>query len=291
MLDLEEITARFQSIADYARSGKVNHRWLGSLPEQLATLAREWDLEIGAELGAEIGADFSSGVSSVVLACTGPLGDAVLKLAPDTYALAEEVAMLRQFAPSGRVPAVLATAKGAVLLEAIKPGVPVEQLPEAPSPTDYALFLNELHSAGDPESAPRKAADWLELMYGWTERGGLDVTESRRITAELFSAPAERVLLHGDLHLGNVLASDTRGLVARSPIACVGERCFDAADYVLEGWDRTEMVFRRDELARAADLDPDRLDAWCRALAPLGASRSNTPERIAELLAFGRGEY
>lgn len=285
------ITARFQSIADYARSGKVNHRWLNSLPEQLTTLSREWELELGAELGEQIGADFSSGVSSVVLACTGPLGDAVLKLAPDSYALAEEVAMLRQFAPSGRVPAVLAAKKGAVLLEAIRPGIPVEQLPQAPSPTDYARFLNELHAVGDPKSAPREMGDWLELMYGWTERGGLDVTESRRIAEGLIAAPADRVLLHGDLHLGNVLASDTKGLVARSPIACAGERCFDAADYVLEGFDRATMVWRRDELARAADLDLDRLDAWCRALAPLGASRSNTPARISELLAFGRGEY
>jgi streptomycin 6-kinase len=286
LLDLDLITARFTSF-----SGKLNHRWVSALPEQLAASAREWELELGADLGTEFGADFASGVYSVVVSCTGPMGDAVVKLAADSYALAEEVAMLRQFAPSGRVPAVLATRKGAVLLEAIRPGTPVEQLPETPSPTDYARFLNELHSAGDPTSAPREVADWLELMYGWTERAGTDAAESRRIAAGLIAAPADRVLLHGDLHLGNVLASDTRGLVARSPIACAGERCFDAADYVLEGRDRAAMVWRRDELARAADLDLDRLDAWCRALAPLGASRSPNQARVAELLAFGRGEY
>jgi streptomycin 6-kinase len=265
----------------------VNHRWVSSLPEQLAAAGREWELEFGTEIGG----DFSSGVTAVVVACTGPLGDALLKLAPDSYALAEEAAMLRQFAPSGRVPAVLATRRGAMLLEAIRPGTLVEQLPEPPSPADYARFLNELHSAGDPERAPRETIDWLELMYGWTERGGLDVAASRRIAAGLIAAPADRVLLHGDLHFGNVLASDTRGLVARSPIACAGERCFDAADYVLEASDRAAMTWRRDELARAADLDLGRLDAWCRALAPLGASRSKTSARVAELLAFGRGEY
>jgi streptomycin 6-kinase len=285
-LDLDSITARFKSF-----SGKLNHRWVSSLPEQLATLAREWELELGADLGEEIGVDFASGVYSVAVSCTSPLGDAVVKLAPDSYALAEEAAMLRQFAPSGRVPGVLATGRGALLLEAIRPGTPIEQLSEAPPPTDYARFLNELHTAGDPLSAPREVGDWLELMYGWTERAGVDVVESRRIAVGLIAAPADRVLLHGDLHLGNVLASDTRGLVARSPIACAGERCFDAADYVLEGRDRAEMVWRRDELARAADLDLDRLDSWSRALAPLGASRCPYPDRVAELLAFGRGEY
>lgn len=288
MLDLDTITARFKSF-----SGKLNQRWVSALPEQVAALARDWQLDVGEELGEEFGNDYASGVYSVVVNCTGPLGDAWLKLAPDSYALAEEVAMLRQFAPSGRVPAVLATARGAMLIEAVRPGTPVELLPreKAPSPTEYARFLDDLHSAGDPGSAPREVPDWLELMYGWTERAGTDVVESRRITRELLATPADRVLLHGDLHLGNVLASDTRGLVARSPIACAGERCFDAADYVLEGWDRATMVWRRDELARAADLDLERLDAWCRALAPLGASRSPNPSRVTELLAFGRGEY
>src|SRR5689334_18402650 len=134
------ITARFQSIADFARLGRVNQRWVNSLPERLTSLAGEWELEIGTDLATETGADFASGVSSVSVSCTGPMGESVMKLAPDAYALAEEVAMLRQFAPSGRVPAVLASAKGAVLLEAIRPGTPVEQLPPAqwPSPTDYA---------------------------------------------------------------------------------------------------------------------------------------------------------
>ncbi|MFE7194537.1 aminoglycoside phosphotransferase family protein [Kitasatospora sp. NPDC057595] len=287
MLDLDEITAKFQATADYASTGKVNHRWLGALPEQVAALAREWELEIGSDIGT----DFTARVSAVLLPCTGPRGAASLKLAADSHALAEEVAMLRQFAPSGRVPGVLAAARGAALLEAVVPGTSVEPLPEQPAPAEYARFLNELHAVGDPAAAPRRIADWLQVLYGWSERGGLDCASSRRISAELLADPAEQVLLHGDLHLGNVLASDTRGLIARSPIACVGERCFDAADYVLEGWDRTVMVRRRDELADAAGLDADRLDAWCRALAPLGASRSKIPERVSELLAFARGEY
>ncbi|MCP2271570.1 streptomycin 6-kinase [Actinokineospora diospyrosa] len=263
--------------------GKVNQRWVSALPDQLAALVGEWELDLGA--------GFDSGATSVVLGCAGPLGDAVLKLAPDPYALAEEVAALRQFAPSGRVPRVLATARGAVLLEAIRPGTLVELLPQAPTPVEYAQFLGELHAAGDPASAPRALGDWLELLYATGERNGADVARSRRITTGLLADPVDPVLLHGDLHLGNVLASDARGMVAKNPTACAGDPCFDAADFVLEGWDRAAMVWRRDELARAAGLDVDRLDAWCRALAPLGAARSPIPDRVTELLAFGRGEY
>lgn len=282
MLDLDKITARLKPVF-----GKVNDRWVRSLPEQLATLASEWELKIGEP--------FTTGFSAVVVSCTGPMGDAVVKLEPEAYALAEEAAMLRQFAPSGRVPAVLATAKGALLLEAVRPGTPVKLLPEAPpSPTDWALLLNALHSAGDPASAPRELPDWLELLYASAARAGASITElaeSRKIAEELLAAPLDRVLLHGDLNFGNVMVSEDRGLVAKNPTACAGERCFDAADYALEGWDRAEIVRRRDELARAADLDLDRLDAWCRVLAPLGAPHLISPPRMAELRAFGRGEY
>ncbi len=287
LLDLELITGRLQAIADFMRRGKVNHRWVGSLPEQVAGLAREWELDIGEVVGV----DFSSAVTSVLVACTGPMGEAELKLAPDAYALAEEVAMLRQFAPSGRVPQVHGSSRGAALLEAVRPGTPVEDLPRPPSAGDYARFLDDLHTAGDPASAPREAADWLAMMLGWAEQGGAELTEARAIAGRLLATAPERVLLHGDLHLGNVLASDRRGLVARSPIACVGERCFDAADYVLEGADLADMVRRRDGLAAATGLDPERLDGWARVLAPLGAARAPQPERVATLLAYGRGEY
>nr|BEK63053.1 aminoglycoside phosphotransferase family protein [Kitasatospora purpeofusca] len=287
LLDLELITGRLQAIADFMRRGKVNHRWVASLPEQVAALAREWELDIGEVAGV----DYSSAVTSVLVSCTGPMGEAELKLAPDAYALAEEVAMLRQFAPGGRVPQVHGSSRGAALLEAVRPGTPVEDLPRPPSAADYARFLDDLHTVGDPASAPRQAADWLGLMLGWAEQGGAEVAEARRTADRLLVTEPERVLLHGDLHLGNVLTSDRRGLVARSPIACVGERCFDAADYVLEGADLADMVGRRDALAAATGLDAERLDGWARVLAPLGAARAPQPERVATLLAYGRGEY
>ncbi|MFE6747305.1 aminoglycoside phosphotransferase family protein [Kitasatospora purpeofusca] len=276
-----------QAIADFMRRGKVNHRWVASLPEQVAALAREWELDIGEVAGV----DYSSAVTSVLVSCTGPMGEAELKLAPDAYALAEEVAMLRQFAPGGRVPQVYGSSRGAALLEAVRPGTPVEDLPRPPSADDYARFLDDLHTAGDPASAPRQTADWLALMLGWAEQGGAELAEARRTADRLLATEPERVLLHGDLHLGNVLTSDRRGLVARSPIACIGERCFDAADYVLEGADLADMVGRRDALAAATGLDAERLDGWARVLAPLGAARAPQPERVATLLAYGRGEY
>ena len=278
LLDLEAITARLEP-----RFGKGAHRWVPKLPDRVTALAGEWGLIVGAE--------FKSGNSSVVLRCEHESGPAILKLSPDSYAVREETEILRQFSPSGRVPAVLAADRGAVLLEAVHPGALVEKLPTPPTPAEYAAFLTDLHSAGDPDSAPRKLVDWLEVLFSSAAKRGAELTGSRELRDEMLAVPTEDVLLHGDLHLGNVLTSDARGLVAIDPMACVGDPCFDAVDYVLEGLDRAEMVRRRDALATAAGIDVDRLDAWCRVTAPIGATHVSNPGHSAELAAFGRGEY
>ncbi|GGQ75980.1 aminoglycoside phosphotransferase family protein [Couchioplanes azureus] len=277
-LDLEATARRLEP-----RFGRAAHRWVGTLPQRLDELAAHWELDLKDQL--------KSGNSSVVLTCHGPLGDAVLKLSPDSYAVREEVDMLRQFAPSGRVPAVLAAAKGAVLLEAIHPGTLVEKMPVPPSPAEYAAFLTDLHAAGDPESAPRQLADWIDVLFNSATRRGAELTESKRLREELFATPCDTVLLHGDLHLGNVLGGGAKGLVAIDPMACAGDPCFDAVDYVLEGLDRAEMLRRRDALAAAAGIDVGRLDMWCRVTAPIGATYVSNPGHSAELAAFGRGEY
>ncbi|MBB4909156.1 aminoglycoside phosphotransferase family protein [Actinophytocola algeriensis] len=278
LLDLEAITARLEP-----RFGKGAHRWVPKLPGRVAAIAQEWGLTVGAE--------FKSGNSSVVLRCDHASGPAILKLSPDSYAVREETEMLRQFAPSGRVPAVLAADRGAVLLEAVHPGALVEKLATPPTPEEYAAFLTDLHSSGDPDSAPRKLVDWLEVLFSSAAKRGADLTSSRALRDELLAEPTEDVLLHGDLHLGNVLTSDRKGLVAIDPMACVGDPCFDAVDYVLEGLDRAEMLRRRDALAAAAGVDAGRLDAWCRVTAPIGATHVSNPGHSAELAAFGRGEY
>lgn len=68
----------------------------------------------------------------MVLRCRQAGGtSAVLKLSPDRPFLADQAAMLRLFAPSGKVPAVLAVdvAARAVLLESIEPGTGADELP------------------------------------------------------------------------------------------------------------------------------------------------------------------
>ncbi|MGY3064646.1 hypothetical protein ACVWZD_008968 [Streptomyces sp. TE3672] len=88
----------------------------------------------------------------------------------------------------------------------------------------------------------------------------------------LLDTKTATVLLHGDLHLGNVLdGGPGRGLMAIDPKACVGDPCFDAVDYVVAGAGLEGVGTRCARVAAACGLDGDRLQAWSRVIAPFAA--------------------
>jgi streptomycin 6-kinase len=101
------------------------------------------------------------------------------------------------------------------------------------------------------------------------------------------------VLLHGDLHPGNVLdGGAARGLVAIDPRRCVGGAAFDTVDWVFwrvdepSGWQP-----RSSALARTLGADPERVWAWCAAVAALlaasRAARGAAADEVAAPLALG----
>jgi streptomycin 6-kinase len=287
--DLQErLTRRFgPGVAD----------WCARLPALARDLTERWNLEPGEP--------FPGGNSSVAIRCTRSDGSpAVLKLSPDLPVVAEQVTTLKLFGASGRVPAVLAAdlAAGAVLLELIEPGITASELQPPPSARDWAGLLTALHRAPVPPGYPQ---DLRAQCEGFFDRIGRRVSEpevGRRVSAAdvalgaercraLLATETTRVLLHGDLHLANVLdGGPARGLVAIDPRACTGDPCFDAVDYLLDGAGRDGVGTRCAALTAASGLDAGRLHDWCRAVAPIVAitylRRPGSREAVAELLAL-----
>ena len=126
------------------------------------------------------------------------------------------------------------------------------------------------------------------MLFESAKRRGADLGDSPALRDELILTQPREVLLHGDLHLGNVIDGEERGLVAVDPICCVGDPCFDAIDFALEGTTREEILRRRDELAKAYDLDRERLDAWCRVTAPIAFADAShvKPAHAAAIRAY-----
>jgi streptomycin 6-kinase len=313
-MDRPEITQRLAR-----RFGPGIAGWCAGLPDLVRATTQDWALEPGEP--------FPAGNSSVAIRCTRSGGSpAVLKLSPDFSVVAEQVETLRLFAAGGRVPAVLAAnvGTGAVLLELIEPGTTAGELRPPPAARDWASLLSALHMVPVPPGYPR---DLRAQCEGFFDRIGRRVAEhqiGRWVSAAdvargasrceaLLATESTRVLLHGDLHLANVLDGGVRDggagrrLVAIDPRACVGDPCFDAVDYLLDGAARggvdgpdgpDGVGARCAALAAVSGLDAGRLHDWCRAVAPIIAiihlrrpdslKRPDWQEAVAELLALSR---
>jgi len=282
------------------RFGSEVAAWCSAVPALAAEVAGRWGLTLGGR--------YAYGASSVVLYCRqAGGGGAVLKLSPDPPFLADQAVMLSLFAPTGRVPAVLAVdaVAGAVLMESVEPGTGADELPQPPSAQAWGDLVRALHDAAAvPHDFPRDLRGRCDEFFARIGRrlaepaiGRLvrpaDLDRGARRYSQLLDSAPSQVLLHGDLHLGNVLdGGPSRGLVAIDPRACVGDPCFDAVDYALDGAGREGVENRCAALAPAAGLDPGRLYGWCCAIAPIIAiSRiggRGSQRAIGELLSLAR---
>jgi streptomycin 6-kinase len=285
-----------------ARFGQQVDPWWERLPGVIADLAVRWELAVGEAVGR--------GNTSLVVRCRRADGrPAVLKLTPDAELGGAEAAALRRWEPSGRVPAVWGhdPALGALLLEAIPDATPLAERRTTVELDEIASLIDDLHQGGPPADADgwERLAERVEFIFElWVERHGrggevvsraVPIDRLRRgqaLARELAAVAGEQVLLHGDLHPGNVLdGGAVRGLVAIDPRPCVGDAAVDVVDWVF--WaadDPGAWQPRSRDLAVALGLDHQRLWAWCAAfaamLATAKAARGASPDEVAALLAL-----
>jgi streptomycin 6-kinase len=274
--------------------------WWERLPGALAELAARWDIVVGDGVGR--------GNTSLVVRCRRADGrPAMLKLTPDAEIAGAEARALRSWASSGRVPLVWgfdATA-GALLLEALPDETPLSEAGVDVGLRDIAGLIGALHHSGEPVIADGvvSLADRVAFIFDhWGQRHGRNAAVTRvvpvaalerghALARELAAVAGAGVLLHGDLHPGNVLHGGSgRGLVAIDPRACVGDPAFDAVDWVPWATDDPRLWKPRGrELACALGADADRLWAWCTACAALLAAgevaRGGPSSRVQALLA------
>jgi streptomycin 6-kinase len=283
-----------------ARFGPDVVAWWDRVPSILETLASRWELSIGDAVGR--------GNTSLVMRCRRADGRAaILKLSPEPALVEAEVGALRCWRRSRHVPALWAwdLPSSALLLEALPDEAPLSESSSRVSLDEVAALIAALHEVPMPTDTPGVVPllERVDFIFAlWSRRRRADDRESpvapgrlergHELARTLARGGGPPVLLHGDLHPGNVLNGGAgRGLVAIDPRPCIGDGAFDAADWVFwtaeapADWEHTSR-----KLATALGYEPERLWAWCRAfaagLASARAARSATDEEVATLLAI-----
>jgi streptomycin 6-kinase len=226
--------------------------WLVELPRLVAECVEQWSLEL--EEPVDTGHSF-----------VAPTGDAFLKLSlPDEESEHESEA----FARWNGVGAVQLLARDderrAMLVERLRPATQLWALADDEATEIAAGVLEQLWiPAGEPfRRLEDVAAQWAEELPG----RGLDRQLVDRAVAFLCEAgPTQResVLLHQDIHGGNVLLSD-HGWLAVDAKPMVGEREFDVASLIRDRRPTTKRRMER-RLAYLVDrlqLDPERTRGW-----------------------------
>jgi streptomycin 6-kinase len=147
-----------------------------------------------------------------------------------------------------------------------------------------------LHMPRDcpPPSAILPLSRWFQALGPTASKFG-GIWERAAATArELLAEPQEVVVLHGDIHHGNILDAGPRGWLAIDPKGLVGERGFDFANIFCNPDLKTAVAPGRlarqaSVVAEAAGLDRMRLLKWVLAFAGLSAAWSREDDEWPEL--------
>jgi streptomycin 6-kinase len=235
--------------------------WLARLPQLVDDFVERWSLQLEEPIDA---------AHSFV----APAGDVFLKINPPEEESEHEAEALARW--NGRGAArVLARddARRALLVERLRPGTQLWEVADEEATEIAAGVLEQLWiPATEPFRRLEDAAvEWAELLP--REWDALGRPYERRLLEEAVdflrrAGPAQResVLMHQDLHGGNVLLSD-RGWLAIDAKPLVGEREFDVASLVRDRRPTTRRaVLRRlDYLVDRLDLDRERARGWALA--------------------------
>jgi streptomycin 6-kinase len=197
---------------------------------------------------------------------------------------------------------VLAHGENAILMERAVASTSLADIARGGRDTEASRVIcgvvAQLHAAkGRPPFALVPLNGWFEPLAAAAKAQGGILGIGAKSASKLLATQRDIVVLHGDMHHGNVLKFGRRGWLAIDPKGLIGERSFDYANIFCNPDRETATMpgrFARQlkVVAEAAHLERRRLLAWILAWASLSVAFSvddglppNGTLRIVELAA------
>ena len=279
--------------------GEAGRAWLDDLPTLLERFAQQWDITLEAP--------FALSYNYVAPARRADGTAVVLKAGVPCAELRNEIAALTCYDGRGCVRLLEADIEqGVFLLERLEPGITLDALfpyDDAQATRIAARVMRQLWRPVPPVHSFPTVAEWgngfarLRSRFG----GGTGplptrpVEQAETLFRDLTASSAEPVLLHGDLHHGNILAG--RGVwLAIDPKGLVGEPAYEAGallrnpmPLIFTHPDRSHLLTRRIALlAEELGCDAARIQGWGQAQAVLSAlwSLEDNEEGWRDALTF-----
>ena len=258
--------------------------WLEHFPPLVADLAAQWQL-------TDIGAPFPGTRAGFVAPVVGATGrEMVLKISPAPAELRHEALALEYWGGRGAVRLEATdTSRGALLLERAVPGHSLEALALSDDRVATEVASGVIAGLQCVESPPPKDLPTIEtwlVSLQWS--AGPDIPaqlarvcrEAQVVAHDLLRSSDDWVVLHGDLHHGNVLSVGHERWITTDPKGLLGPREVETAallrnprHHVLAQSDPTALIRSRIlVLAERLGYDPRRMAQWGFVLAALAAT-------------------
>jgi streptomycin 6-kinase len=240
-----------------ADAGLTRDEWLPRVPQLLDECVERWQLRLGEP--------YPAGAVAHAIRADLPDGTpAVLKLSNPDREVEQEGDALERWDGDGAVRLLARDdERHALLLERCEPGT---SLAAAPYALDVLIgLLPRLWKSGE---GFHTLEDETTYWVGEIERNVRDRTlkhAALQYIRELASTQGEQVLLHQDLHGGNVLAAQREPWLVIDPKPLAGEREFAVASIVRSfelGHSKRDVVYRLDRLTDELGLDRERALGW-----------------------------
>lgn len=264
--------------------GAEGERWLRELPSTVEACAARWSIKVGPP--------FLPLFYNYVAHATGADGARlVLKLCfPDDEAPTEREA-LRLFEGSGAARLLEADEeRNALLLERLEPGTKLSDLCETDDEGATSAAVSVMRSLRRPVSEAHEfpsVADWGKGFA--RHRARHDATsgplparifdEAEALFRDLNASADEPVLLHGDLHQGNIIAAQRERWLAIDPKGIVGEAAYEVGALLrnpigqILAWPNLPRIMERRirQLSEELGFERERVRGWGLSQAMLAA--------------------